>query len=139
MYFTIEELCKSETANRLGIDNEPNESVVVHLIELIEVLDSIRRGWGSPIKVNSGYRCPALNDAVGGSSSSVHQLGWAADLYPCNGNFDGFVAYVRKWARTHPFDQILIETNSRGGRWVHVGWKNSQGKQRRHLRNMSVK
>lgn len=80
-YFTIEELCKSTTANRLKIDNRCDSGVAVSLAALVEnVLDPLREWYGKPISVNSGYRCPALNKAVGGSATSQHMSGQAADI-----------------------------------------------------------
>lgn len=137
-YFSISELCHSTTAERLGIDNEPDDVIVEHLVELIYTLNVIRKEWGSAIRVNSGYRCHALNKAVGGASSSAHLYGYAADLYPVNGNFNGFVDFIKKWARTHHFDQILIESNSKGGRWIHIGLYNSKHNQRHQVKCMSV-
>lgn len=80
-YFSINELTRSATANRLGIDNTPSEAIRKNLEKLINtVLDPLREAWGAPIIVTSGYRCPALNRAVKGSKTSQHVLGQAADL-----------------------------------------------------------
>lgn len=80
-YFTIEEMTKSSTAKANGIDNTPSEEGVLKLQKLIEaVLDPLREWYGKPIKVNSGYRCEALNKAIGGAKSSQHMLGEAADI-----------------------------------------------------------
>ena len=66
-YFTIEELTRSTTARQRGIDNTPSQQVIDNLTALVNnVLDPLRQAWGKPIHVNSGYRCPALNKAVGG-------------------------------------------------------------------------
>lgn len=80
-YFTINELTRSATAARLGIDNTPTPAVKKNLEKLInEVLDPLREAWGAPIIVTSGYRSPKLNKAVGGSKTSQHVLGQAADI-----------------------------------------------------------
>jgi uncharacterized protein YcbK (DUF882 family) len=80
-YFTLQELTRSATARRLGIYNTPPASAVKALNELVDnVLDPLREAWGGPIQVNSGYRCPTLNKAVGGSPYSQHQRGEAADI-----------------------------------------------------------
>ena len=80
-YFSINELTRSATANRLGIDNAPSDAIKKNLEKLINtVLDPLREAWGAPIIVTSGYRCPALNRAVKGSKTSQHVLGQAADL-----------------------------------------------------------
>jgi len=70
-YFTIKELTTSSTATRLKIDNTPTEEVVNNLESLVNnILDKIREAYGKPITVNSGYRCPKLNTAIGGSKTS---------------------------------------------------------------------
>lgn len=80
-YFTIEELTKSSTAEAKGIDNTPNPDIESNLTALVNnVLDPLRQIYGKPIKVNSGYRCLELNKAVGGSKTSDHVKGFAADL-----------------------------------------------------------
>ena len=80
-YFTIPELTHSLTADAYGIDNTPPAEAVPLMVELIiKVLDPLRERWGVPIYVNSGYRCPALNAKVGGSKTSYHLRGMAADI-----------------------------------------------------------
>ena len=80
-YFSIEELVKSASADRLAIDNTPPRAARKMLTILIEqLLDPIRRRYGAPIIVTSGYRCPALNTAVGGVANSHHIVGCAADI-----------------------------------------------------------
>ena len=80
-YFSIEELVKSASAERLVIDNTPPRAAQRMLTILVEqLLDPIRRRYGAPIIVTSGYRCPALNTAVGGVANSHHIVGSAADI-----------------------------------------------------------
>ena len=80
--FTMRELTRSATADRLGILNEPTKTIAANLQELAEtVLQPIRDKWGQPIIVTSGYRSPKLNAAVGGAKSSQHMLGQAADIH----------------------------------------------------------
>ena len=80
-YFTIKELCKSSTADKLRINNSPNSEVVSNLEKLVEfILDPLREKYGKPIYVNGGYRCPALNKAVNGSKTSQHMYGQAVDI-----------------------------------------------------------
>ena len=80
-YFTLKELTHSDTAVSLGIDNTPPASAIASM-ELLthRVLDPIREQWGLPIRVNSGYRCPELNEEVGGVEDSYHLEGCAADI-----------------------------------------------------------
>ena len=118
-YFTIKEMTKSSTAKANGIDNTPSEEGVLKLQKLIEaVLDPLREWWGGPIKVNSGYRCEALNEAVGGSDTSQHRLGEAADITvgTKKGNKKLF-EYIKD---NLPFDQLINESNFS---WVHVSYR----------------
>ena len=80
-YFSLSEFSHSDTAVSLGIDNTvPWEYIpkIQHLVE--RVLDPIREHWGLPILVTSGYRCPELNEEVGGVEESWHMDGCAADI-----------------------------------------------------------
>ena len=80
-YFSLGEFSHSDTAVSLGIDNTiPAECVakIEHLVHC--VLDPLREHWGLPIRVTSGYRCPELNDEVGGVEDSYHMEGCAADI-----------------------------------------------------------
>ena len=80
-YFSLSELTHSDTAVSLGIDNTPTAAAVPLMVELIDrVLDPIREHWGLPIRVTSGYRCPELNEEVGGVEESWHMYGCAADI-----------------------------------------------------------
>ena len=80
-YFTIEELTRSATASRLKIDNTPPPEAVTALTRLTErLLDPVRELRGGPLIVTSGYRCAALNSAVGGARHSHHMRGMAADI-----------------------------------------------------------
>ena len=115
-YFTIAELCNSDTADRRGIINRLPKEYLPHVQELINhVLDPLREWYGKPIYVNSGYRCPELNKVVGGVENSYHVSGCAADIdarsYEENKKlFD----YIRE---NLPFTEVGWEG---GGRWIHV-------------------
>lgn len=122
MHFTIEELCASETAKAKGISNKPNTEQIINLVYLAaNVLEPLRVAMGEPIKIGSGFRCPALNKAVGGVGNSQHMKGLAADL--C---IDGDMAKGKRWfnyIRQHlPFDQLIWEHNAKGSYWVHVSF-----------------
>lgn len=125
-YFSIDELTRSSTARRLGIDNTPPPEITQALTSLIEnLLDPARRMWGAPITVNSGYRCPELNRAVGGTPSSQHLRGEAADITAGSPDrnrrlFDAIAA------SRLDFDQLIDE---RGYSWLHISY--SAGKNRR--------
>ena len=128
-YFTIKELCHSDTANARGIDNTPTEEVKENLQALIEnVLDPLREAYGKPIYVNSGYRCTELNKAVGGVNNSQHVNGEAADIDVFDEKenrkiFDYIVNYLN-------FDQCLLENN---GAWIHVSYKREGGNRKQVL------
>ena len=80
-YFSIDEMVRSATAKKYGIDNRPSQDILNNLVLFIEtVLDPIREDWGGPISVSSGYRCPELNAKVGGAKTSGHLYGYCADL-----------------------------------------------------------
>lgn len=80
-YFTLSELTYSATATAHSIQNVPSAEAVKNLESLVlNVLDPLRKRWGVPIYVTSGYRCEALNARVGGSKTSYHLQGMAADI-----------------------------------------------------------
>jgi zinc D-Ala-D-Ala carboxypeptidase len=117
-HFSLEELVASEFAVRNGIDNTPSEGIVANLRSLAEGLERVRGVLGGrPIHVNSGYRCPALNTAIGGAGNSMHVRGLAADiLCPQFGPpLDVCRAIVAAGLVT---DQIIHEF----GRWSHVAF-----------------
>ena len=79
--FSYDEMVYSATAERLKLNNTPNEKEVAELQKLVtEILQPIRDKWGYPIIVTSGFRSEAVNKAVGGVKNSQHRLGQAADL-----------------------------------------------------------
>lgn len=135
-YFTIEELCQSETADKYGIDNTPSEEIKKHLTILIDcLLDPLREAWGSPIIVNSGYRCPLLNKAVGGSKTSSHMSGWSVDMHPKNGEMEKFKRFVVQFIKTRFWDQCILEKNG-DVEWIHLSLYNNSGKQRMMIFNI---
>lgn len=137
-HFTFGEFEDSEKARELGIDNRLPELAEAHVVELVDILlDPLREAWGGPLVVSSGYRCPELNRAVGGSETSAHLAGWAADLVPDGDDprgVQGLVSFAVEWLKTTglPFDQ-LIDERSGGSRWLHLGVRNLKGEQRRQV------
>lgn len=131
-YFTIDEMVRSETARKLRINNSPSEKIEFNLREFIEtILDPLREDWGSPIYVNSGYRCPRLNSAVGGARYSGHMYGWCADLR-VKGNIREFAEFIKRWMlkNGYSWDEIIFE-RSGSSEWVHFAWKGYGGRQRK--------
>ena len=131
-YFTIKELTTSSTATRLKIDNTPTEEVVNNLESLVNnILDKIREAYGKPITVNSGYRCPKLNTAIGGSKTSQHITGKAADITVGNRQANrSLFQFIQKLDL--PFDQLIDQYNYK---WVHISYDpNRNRKQILHLK-----
>ena len=132
-HFTLAEFVRSETADRNHIDNTPTVEVVANLRALCRnVLEPARVAFGAPIYITSGYRCPALNTAVGGKITSQHQRGEAADLQ---------VRGIKNLKRLYKaildhgvFDQLLYETNKSGAKWIHVSYT-SYGNRRQAIDN----
>lgn len=129
-YFTIDELCKSDTAKKKGIDNTPTAEIKQKLEVLIdELLDPVREAWGKPIRVNSGYRCAKLNKAVGGVANSQHMKGEAADL---NAGSVSLNKQLFELIRTrYEYDQLIDEANYA---WVHVSYVRKNRHQVLHLK-----
>ena len=120
-FFTIDDLCQSDTAEKYNIDNSPTPEAKENLQALIDkVLNPARKAYGSYIKVNSGYRCSKLNEKVGGTSSSQHTKGEAADI--TGGSVANNREIFKIIAESGVFDQLIWE---KGGQWVHVSYKRS--------------
>ena len=130
-YFKVAEMLKSETADKNNIQNIPSIEVQQNIEELLEVLDDLREFYGKPIKITSGFRCSELNKLVGGSPTSAHVIGYAADLQPVQGSFEEFKASVLEWLNKSgvKFDQCILE-KSKSAQWVHFGLYNRKGQQR---------
>lgn len=122
--FSLQELIKSQTALRKGINNKPaSPDIVVNLQTLCEkVLQPVRDHFGKPVTVNSGYRCPKLNKAIGSSSKSQHTKGLAADIEIPGVSNKELAEYIES---NLPFDQLILEfyngVDPSSG-WVHVSY-----------------
>jgi uncharacterized protein YcbK (DUF882 family) len=131
-HFRLSEFTHSITAQRLGLKNEPDYQQRLALRHLCqEVLEPLRRHWGHPIRVTSGFRSIRLNHAVGGVGQSQHLLGEAADLSVPSEQV------AREWfewiVRHTDFDQLLFEHSaSMKNRWLHVSCR-WQREKNRHL------
>ena len=121
-HFSLEELTLSQTASRRNLDNTPPPLIVENLRHLAGTLEQIRALAGRPIMVSSGYRSPVVNLAVGGSKTSMHTLGLAADI-TCPGMTPRALAKAIRDSAIE-LDQLILE----GDAWVHIGL--SQGKPR---------
>ena len=120
-YFTINELTKSSTAQRLHINNNPTQEVKDNLNKLIDnVLDPLRELYGKPIIVNSGYRCTKLNKAIGGAKNSQHLVGQASDIRTVQNTKESNKELFDLIKNSKlPFDQLINEYDYN---WVHVSY-----------------
>ena len=124
--FTLAQLVYSDTANRQGIDNRPSDAHVANLRTLAAALEDVQMLLGSPLQISSGYRGPALNQAVGGARDSRHTLGLAVDFTCANYGSPLAVARAIAGSPMH-FDQVIHEY----GRWVHLGLATAASESRR--------
>jgi len=120
-HFTLEEMVISEVASRKGLDNTPSDAIVASLTRVAQFLEQVRStaktafGPDKVIVVTSGYRSPAVNEAVGGVSTSAHCFGLAADIH-CPGVPVLDLAKLIE-QKLIGYDQLIHEF----GAWVHVG------------------
>ena len=119
-HFTLDELTASETAERNGWDNTPNEQELANLQRLAEFLEDVKEALGGkPIMVSSGYRGKQVNDAVGSKDSSQHRVGCAVDIRVPGLTPDQVVRAII--ASGLPYDQVIREFD----RWTHLSVPNT--------------
>ena len=125
-YFTLEEFTRSAWAEKHGADNQPDEDAVENLYKLCRyVLDPLRRFWGKPLQVTSGYRSPEVNLGVGGTENSQHMRGQAADITTGNPATNRrLLGELLRFPIIYPFDQLIAEHCGRNGnpRWLHISY-----------------
>jgi len=120
--FTLSEFTKSELAIRRCIDNTPSLTVIDNLQLLVDnVLQPLRDRLG-PININSGYRSPAVNVAVGGSPTSDHCLGMAADIEITNFDNKELALYIQDFCKYTQLILEFYEDNITNSGWVHVSY-----------------
>jgi hypothetical protein len=131
--FSLEEMCRSNTASVRGLPNVPNAEQVKNLQQLCEnVLQPLRNHLGKPVVINSGFRSQAVNMAVGGAKNSQHTKGEAADIkckdYP-------YAKEIYTWIMDNlKFDQVILERKGKAV-WVHVSFR-TNGKNRQQALTM---
>lgn len=121
-HFTLEELCRSQVAVCLGIDNEPKREDIIanlkrlafHTLEAVRILND-----NKPITITSGYRCKELNKAVGGVATSQHQNGCAADFVVGSAAENRILFDKIKSSSSVPFDQLILEPKAG---WIHISY-----------------
>lgn len=119
-HFTVAEFVRSEKADKRAIDNRLPKELLPNVQALVDnVLDPLREAYGKPITVTSGYRCPALNKAVGGSATSQHISGQAADITAGSRKENKRLFYLIQELGL-PFDQLIDEKNFS---WLHVSYR----------------
>ena len=121
--FTLADLIRSETAQKRGIDNTPPAELLPNLQRLAEGLDRIQALLGAPLEISSGYRSPELNTAVGGTATSQHCQGLAAD-FVCPGFGEPMSIAQALAASDLDYDQAILEF----GKWIHVSFTASPRK-----------
>lgn len=118
--FTLAELTASAKAVELGIDNTPRPELIPRLVMVAEMLERIRSTINCPIIITSGYRCERLNLAVGGSSTSDHPRGHAADIVsPRYGTATELARTLAPLVSVLGIGQLILE-GVRGKQWLHV-------------------
>lgn len=133
-HFTLEELTVSPTAKRLGLSNKPTPQHIENMRYCCEkILEPVRAHFGKPVQINSSYRAPAVNKAVGGSATSQHVNGQAIDFeVPGVDN-----KVVADWVADNlEFDQVILEFYTSGDKnsgWVHASIKKEGGNRKQRL------
>ena len=121
--FSLAELTYSSTAINKGLDNTPTPEIIANMQILVDnVLQPLREQLGKPLKINSGYRSPAVNTAVGGSATSDHCKGQAADIEIAGMTNGDLANYI---IENFKFTQVILEFYTQGlpnSGWVHVSY-----------------
>jgi uncharacterized protein YcbK (DUF882 family) len=133
-HFSLTEMTKSQTALRLGLDNNPDPSKVASLRTLCEqVLEPVRTHFDLPVIINSGYRAEAVNKAIGSTPTSQHCKAQAADIeIPGIDNLE-----LYQWLTSNSdYDQLILEyyTGDPQSGWVHVSYVSPDANRRARLR-----
>ena len=134
-HISLKEGIKSHTATRLNINNTPKESDLINMKTIAEkVFEPLREWVGGPIAINSFYRSPKLNSAIGGSTTSQHCVGCALDLDDNYGYKTNAEMY--KYIKNNlDFDQIIWEFGTdENPDWVHVSYISEDANRRRCLK-----
>lgn len=124
-HFSLAEFTNSPTAKSKGISNTPNQEQIANMTQLaLHVLEPVREHFGKPVKINSGFRSATLNIAIGGSSSSQHCQGRAADIEIQGVSNRDIAVWITENLQ---FDQCILEfwvaSQGPNSGWVHVSLK----------------
>jgi len=132
---TYDEAIHSQTAKRLGIENKPNDEQLGNMLTVAQMIFQPLREWvGGPIKINSFFRSPELNKAIGGSSKSQHCKGQAIDIDDVYGHASN--AAMFDWIRANlDYDQMIWEFGTdQNPSWVHISYVDKQSNRNRCLK-----
>lgn len=118
-HFTLEELTVSDTAKKQGLNNAPNDEALDNLKRLADFLEQVRTLFNKSILINSAYRGPEVNAAVGGTKKSDHMDGRAADIRVIGVSVDDVVKKII--ASDLGYDKVIKEfADSKSGGWTHL-------------------
>ena len=123
--FMLSEFIKSNTAKAKGIANVPDAKIVENLKGLALAMEPVKGVFGDKLTINSGYRCPPLNTAIGGNSQSAHCQGFAVDFVVAGMD----ATAIMRWLKANypaPWDQAIDEPG-----WFHLGYRSPDGKRQR--------
>lgn len=135
--FSVKGMCRSYTAQRLGIDNTPNEQQIKNLIYFCEQIAQPCRDKFGRIDVNSGFRCKALNDAIGSSDRSFHPQACAGDLEPHSKDVSNFELLLYIYENCE-FTELIAEyfdKDDKEAGWVHAAIKKGDGRKMLKLKD----
>lgn len=136
-HFRLSELLRSATASARGIDNTPSVDVISNLQQLcIHVLEPLRTHFNTPIVISSGYRSPTLNMAVGGSPTSQHITGEAADIrIPSEAAGKEWFKWIMDNCLFH---QLIWEkdTPQSTHHWIHVSYRQNAKNAQQVIENL---
>ena len=120
------------TEKELGVEGA-NAIVKKNMNTLVnKLLDPLREKVG-PVRINSGYRTPAHNKQIGGATNSQHCKGEAVDMFPLKKDIDNVFALI---IREFKYDQVILEKNNAGSRWIHISYKSEGNRQKAMTANV---
>ena len=125
--FKYKEVIKSETARRLNIDNNVPNELFDNMMNSTVGIQRVRDLLKIPMRINSWYRSPELNNKVGGAIKSAHLKCLAVDFVPIRMNINEAYELISK--SDIQFDQLILERNSAGSVWIHISWSNKNRRQ----------
>jgi hypothetical protein len=123
--FKLSEFIKSNTAKARGIPNVPDARIIENLKGLAVAMEPVKGTFGDRVSITSGFRCPALNKAIGGNSESAHCQGYAVDFVVSGMD----ATQIMRWlvdVYPAPWDQAIDEPG-----WFHLGYRSPDGKRQR--------